>query len=184
MSEPQAVNKEESQKTVVSFVFGLLIGGLLVWAFMGGSADAPKEDKKDDPKETTATSSATTPKVDTPAVTTTEVKTMAQLPVGDGKVTVADKEAGRSVAITETTFPIKEGWIGVREYTDGRLGYINGVIRFSDAGKIVPASIPLVTATVAGRQYAVVMFTEGGTKGFNGADDVQLDTIFSTFTAE
>ena len=40
-----AEEKQEGQKTVVSFIVGLLIGGLLVWAFSGPSVDAP-EDKK------------------------------------------------------------------------------------------------------------------------------------------
>ena len=40
--------KEESQKTVVSFVVGLLIGGLLVWAFSGAPKNDPKADDKMD----------------------------------------------------------------------------------------------------------------------------------------
>jgi hypothetical protein len=174
------VQKEESQKTVISFVFGLLIGGLLVWAFMGGNGgdtDKKEVDKKDDVAATSTTDNATT----TDENPTEAAKT---LPTGDGKVTVSDKKAGRSVGISDTVYPIKEGWIGVREYRDGKLGYINGVIRFSDAGGVVPTTIPLVTPTIAGREYAVVMFTEGGVKGFNGADDKQLDTIFATFKAE
>jgi hypothetical protein len=173
------VQKEESQKTVISFVFGLLIGGLLVWAFMGGNGG---DDKKPAPKEDEKTETQTEATGTTTDENPTETK--AALPTGDGKVTVADKKAGRSVAISDTVYPIKEGWIGVREYRDGKLGYINGVIRFSDAGGVNPTSIPLVTPTIAGREYAVVMFTEGGVKGFNGADDKQLDTIFTTFKAE
>jgi hypothetical protein len=175
------VQKEENQKTVVSFIFGLLIGGLLVWAFVGGNVD----DKKDhaDEKDTTETATTSTDTMDSSTSTPEEV-TMATLPVGEGKVVVADKKAGREVKLGEVTYPIEEGWIGVREYNDGKLGYINGVIRFSKAGNMVPTTIPLVTPTVAGREYAVMMYTNGGDKSFNSASDKQIDTVFATFTAE
>ncbi len=175
------VQKEENQKTVVSFIFGLLIGGLLVWAFVGGNVD----DKKDhaDEKDTTETATTSADTMDSSTSTPEEV-TMATLPVGEGKVVVADKKAGREVKLGEVTYPIEEGWIGVREYNDGKLGYINGVIRFSKAGNMVPTTIPLVTPTVAGREYAVMMYTNGGDKSFNSASDKQIDTVFATFTAE
>ncbi len=174
------VQKEETQKTVVSFIFGLLIGGLLVWAFMGGDAQGPtpkdtEGDKTEMSTSTEATETSTSTEAAAPAPT---------LPVGEGKVTIANMAAGRTVMLGETTFPIEEGWIGVREYNDGKLGFINGVIRFSKAGNVVPTSIPLVTPTRAGREYAVVMFTEGGDKAFNSATDKQIDTIFTTFKAE
>ena len=173
------VQKEESQKTVVSFVFGLLIGGLLVWAFMGGDKDdkKPMDEKKED---TAATSTEDGKKADDAAAETP----VTTLPMGDGKVVVNDKKAGRSVNLAEVSYPIEEGWIGVREYNDGKLGYINGVIRFSKAGGVVPTAIPLVTPTVAGREYAVMMYTSGGDKSFNSATDKQLDTVFTTFRAE
>jgi hypothetical protein len=173
------VQKEESQKTVVSFVFGLLIGGLLVWAFMGGDNDdkKPMDEKKED---TAATSTEDGKKADDAAAETP----VTTLPMGEGKVVVNDKKAGRSVNLAEVSYPIEEGWIGVREYNDGKLGYINGVIRFSKAGNVVPTAIPLVTPTVAGREYAVMMYTSGGDKSFNSATDKQLDTVFTTFKAE
>jgi hypothetical protein len=173
------VHKEESQKTVVSFIFGLLIGGLLVWAFMGGdgkSDEKPKDEKKDD-AITATTTTTLTPVADTLVATPT-------LTTGDGKVTIADKKAGSEVKLGEVVYPIEEGWIGVREYNDGKLGYINGVIRFSKSGNVVPTTIPLVTPTVAGREYAIMMYTSGGDKSFNAATDKQLDTMFTTFKAE
>lgn len=173
------VQKEESQKTVVSFIFGLLIGGLLVWAFVGGNVEQQQDDKNEEATTETATSTE-----ESTASSTPEEVTMASLPVGEGKVTVADKKAGREVKLGEVTYPIEEGWIGVREYNDGKLGYINGVIRFSKAGNMVPTTIPLVTPTVAGREYAVMMYTNGGDKSFNSATDKQIDTVFTTFTAE
>ncbi len=173
------VQNTENQKTVISFIFGLLIGGLLVWAFLGG--DNREHDKRNDDRKSDETASSTAAKEEVMEQTTNATPT---LNVGEGKVTLGDKKAGKSVPLTEVTWPIEEGWIGVREYTDGKLGYINGVIRFSKAGNVVPTSVPLVTPTVAGREYAVMMFTSGGDKSFNSATDKQLDTIFATFTAE
>ncbi len=172
------VQKEESQKTVISFVFGLLVGGLLVWAFMGDGKDHDKMPANEE-VETTATTTAN----DETTETTSEA-VVPNLQVGEGKVTVASGKAGREVTLGETVYPIEEGWIGVREYNDGKLGWINGVIRFSKAGNLVPTTIPLVQPTVAGREYAIVMFTEAGDKTFNSATDKQVDTIFATFTAE
>lgn len=172
------VQKEESQKTVVSFIFGLLIGGLLVWAFMGGDGQKDEDKVKNEKKSDEVATSTEIKIEEVVAVTPT-------LTVGEGKVTVSDTKAGKEVKLGETVYPIEEGWIGVREYTEGgKLGWIYGVIRFSKAGNVVPTSIPLVTPTVAGREYAVVMFTAGGDKTFNSATDKQLDTIFTTFKAE
>jgi hypothetical protein len=36
---------------------------------------------------------------------------------------------------------------------------------------------------MAGNEYAVVVFTENGDRQFNIAEDVQLDSVFSTFSA-
>ena len=44
---------QEGQKTIVSFIVGLLIGGLLVWAFSGPTVNAPTEENKDKVEEGT-----------------------------------------------------------------------------------------------------------------------------------
>lgn len=173
------VQKEESQKTIISFVFGLLIGGLLVWAFMGD--DNNRIDKTDKTSSQEKSEVATSSKIEEESA---EVVATPTLSVGEGKVEIAEKTAGREVKLGTVTYPIEEGWIGVREYNDGKLGFINGVIRFSKSGNVVPTAIPLVTPTVAGREYVVVMFTSGGDKSFNSATDKQIDTLFATFTAE
>ena len=95
MAEQQ---KEESQKTVVSFVVGLLIGGLLVWAFSGKGGDAPKPvDKTDDTKTETPVTSTDSKTDKTSASTETTKSTtapaVATLPVGDAKVSVGDRKS-------------------------------------------------------------------------------------------
>ncbi len=187
-----AEEKQEGQKTVVSFIVGLLIGGLLVWAFSGPSADAPEDKKEGDKKEVTEN------KKDTSKESTEEVKVesensseevkkeevKASLPVGDGKVVVNAQSAGNSVKLDSATYPVKEGWIGVRDNQDGKLGGILGVVRFSEEQGLVPTEIILQRPTVAGKEYAVMIFEENGDRKFNSAEDKQLDTVFTTFKAE
>jgi len=43
--------KQEGQKTVTSFIVGLLIGGLLVWTFSGPAVDNSKDDDKNTKEE-------------------------------------------------------------------------------------------------------------------------------------
>jgi len=187
-----AEEKQEGQKTVVSFIVGLLIGGLLVWAFSGPSADAPEDKKEGDKKEVTE-DKKTNDKESTKEVNLEENKAndevkkeevKASLPVGDGKVVVNSQAPSTKIKLDSATYPVKEGWIGVRDYQDGKLGGILGVVRFSEEQGLVPTEIILQRPTVAGKEYAVVVYEENGDRKFNVADDKQIDKIFTTFKAE
>lgn len=173
--------KEENQKTVVSFVVGLLIGGLLVWAFSGSDNDKPKPADKEEDTVETATS---TNKDELTETEPTASSAVATLPVGEGKVSVGENASGKTVALDSATFPTKEGWVGVRNYDDGQLGMLLGVARFSEVQGLVPTEIQLLTPTIAGRQYAIVFYSESGDRIFNLAEDVQIDKEFATFTAK
>ncbi len=178
--------KQEGQKTIVSFIVGLLIGGLLVWAFSGPEVKAPDE-KKDDAEEESAEmkdGESTEENSSEAEVKAEEAKPVANLPVGDGKVTIEKQSAGAMVSISSATYPVEEGWIGVRDYQTGQLGGLLGVARFSKEQGLVPSGITLQRSTVAGKEYAVVVYTESGDKKFNLADDKQIDSIFATFTAQ
>jgi hypothetical protein len=178
-----AEEKQDGQKTLVAFVVGLLIGGMLVWAFSGPSADAPvKEVVEDDTEVVEETSTETDPEPS--ASEETVVADTPILELGEGSVSVQDQEAGISISLEGATYPVSEGWIGVREYDNDNLGYILGVVRFSEAANLVPAEIILQRSTTAGRHYAVVIFTEDGDSVFNLATDVQIDQVFGTFTAK
>lgn len=180
MSEPQ---KDESQKTVVSFIVGLLVGGLLVWAFSGNGGEAPAPaDKDDDVKIEVAASTSTVSTNDDEA--DGEAEAAPALQVGDGSVTVGSKAAGLSVPLAAATYPVAEGWIGVRRYDNGQLGNILGVVRFSESDGLVPQAIVLQYPTTAGRDYAITVFTEDGDRVFNSATDRQLPEIITTFKAE
>ncbi|HMO78063.1 MAG TPA: hypothetical protein PKA42_02025 [Candidatus Paceibacterota bacterium] len=176
--------KQEGQKTIVSFIVGLLIGGLLVWAFSGPEASAPKMNKDNNGNEVAEEMDNETNNEEVEETTETETSTpVVTLPVGDGKVTVVDQAPSSRVALESVTYPISEGWIGVRDYQSSQLGSLLGVARFSESQGLVPNEIILQRSTVAGRQYAVVLYTDNGDRQFNLADDVQVDTVFATFTA-
>jgi hypothetical protein len=173
MAEDQ--QHEDSQKTLVAFVVGLLIGGMLVWAFSGPGKNVTKESQKTD--EVTASSTEQSKDA-------TSTKEAAKLQVGDGKIVVEDQKASKFIEMKNAEYPVKEGWIGIRQYDNDKLGYILGVNRFSASQGLIPGKIELLQSTVPGKKYAVVVFKEDGDFKFNLAKDTQIDTIYSTFTAQ
>lgn len=183
--------QQDGQKTIVAFVVGLLIGGMLVWAF-SGPTPATSEVEPTETETTSETGSSSTEdgtgngngqnnSSDTEA---NAAVTTPTLPVGNGAVTVAAQPAGTVVNLGAATYPVGEGWIGVRDYSNDQLGTILGVVRFSESDGLVPERITLLRATTAGRTYAVVMFADDGDRVFQSATDVQIPEIFATFTAQ
>ena len=165
------VETQDSQKTLVAFVVGLLIGGMLVWAFSGPSDASKKEDKKMDEK----TSSTTVEKID-------KMSETKSLSVGDADIEIADQAAAMTVKIDSATYPVEEGWIAVRDYQDDKEGYVLGAVRFSRADGLVPAEIVLTRPTVAGQKYAISLYKEGGDNDWGG--DEKLEGTFGTFMAK
>ena len=178
-----AEEKQDGQKTIVAFVVGLLIGGMLVWAFSGPSAQAPMADQDQSDEEMADMDEDMTNDESDDSETSEETETPA-LQVGNGEIVVPDQAASASIELESATYPVSEGWIGVRQFNNDQLGYILGVVRFSESQGLIPSEITLVQPTTPGARYAVVIFTEDGDFDFNLAGDVQIDTIFDTFTAQ
>ncbi len=173
--------QQDGQKTIVAFVVGLLIGGMLVWAFSGPSTNAPTTTDDEASEEATDTADESTTEENTSEDTASDTPV---LQVGTGAIVVNDQPASATIALESATYPVGEGWIGVREFDNEQLGFILGVVRFSESQGLVPQEIVLQRPTSAGKQYAVVVYTENGDFDFNLASDVQIDTIFDTFKAE
>jgi cytoskeletal protein RodZ len=183
MTEVQKIQNEDGQKTLVAFVVGLLIGGLLTWAFSGprdtkNTPDSKKTDTKeqvevrkdDGSKDMDSTNSEGE---DAPAKT---------LSVGEGSVTIEDQNASKSVVMESATYPVEEGWIAVRDYQNDVEGRVLGAVRFSKADGLVPTEIVLQRPTIAGQKYAISLYEETGNKAWG--DDKKLEGIFGTFMAK
>ncbi len=179
MSEQE---KQEGQKTVISFVSGLLIGGLLVWAFSGTPNDDATVMITDTETEATQTETPeTAPNAEAPGEV--EGATTSTMNTGAGELIVADQAAGSMVTLESAIFPTDEGWVAIRTYTDGQLGNILGAARYSKEQGLVPTTITLLAPTRPGREYAAVFFTEDGNRTFNLDGDVQIEAGMTTFTA-
>ena len=140
------LTNQDYQKSVVAFVAGLLIGGLLVWVFSAEEAAPVAKSATDTAAAVVATDAAT--EVAAPAI-------------GAGKAAVTGEvTAGTSVAVTVTEYPATDGWVAIRDYTDGALGNVLGASRYSQGDGKYPAKVDLFRATEAGKSYAVVFYTQ------------------------
>jgi hypothetical protein len=175
MSEAE---KQESQKTVVAFITGLLIGGLLVWVF----SSTPDEKKKPEEK-TTDTEQVTTTEDVTDAETIEKAEVKVSEVTGKGSLTVVDQKAGKVVTLGKTEFPSKKGWVVVRDYMDGTPGNVIGAARYAGEEGLVPTAVELVRETVAGSSYQVSFYNDIGDAGFSSAEDTQIDGATATFKA-
>lgn len=177
------VEKQEGQKTVVAFITGLLIGGLLVWVFSSSPTQAPTADeqKNDDSAEVTTTGDKTTEKTDTTAATETTKKIEVS---GEGMLKVVDQKAGNTVAIDSIAYPANAGWVVVRDFANDTVGNVLGAARFNTTDGLEAKNVPLMRDTIAGKSYAVFFFTEDGDKDFDMKKDTVIDGVRATFTAQ
>ncbi|MEX0931100.1 MAG: hypothetical protein WDZ68_02270 [Candidatus Paceibacterota bacterium] len=187
MSDQENQSSKEAQKTIISFIAGLIIGGLLVWMFGGTNDATPTDDvvgtnnfEEVDTNDDTEEDDDATPTTNDELGDTNE----PTVENGDGSIDVSDQPAGDSVTLTGAVFPNDEGWIGVRDYVDGALGSLLGVTRFSREQGRLPTTISLQRATETGEVYAVVFYTESGDREFNLDDDTLIVGTVETFTAE
>lgn len=174
------VEKQESQKTVVAFITGLLIGGLLVWVF--SSTPEAKQEPEEKTTDTEQVAGDEEKSEDMKTESKEEVVSSDEV-IGKGVLTVADQAAGKTVTLGKVEFPTKSGWIVVREFMDGTPGNVLGAARYSAAEGLVPASVELMRATVKDSSYQVVFFTNKGDAGFSLADDKVIAGGEVTFKA-
>lgn len=192
--------KQEGQKTVVAFIAGLLIGGLLVWVFSASPEDTATETNTNgNATEQTTTnnnddaSRSTTDQSDTSTGDSTQTSAdkggpndSASQPeiVSEGNIDVSDQGAGSVVVLDDISYPTSNGWVVVRDYVDGTPGSILGAARYSQEVGLTPASVNLLRATKADNTYQVVFYSENGDRVFDLDDDVEIQGYSATFTAQ
>ncbi len=182
MSEAE---KQEGQKTVVAFITGLLIGGLLVWVFSTSPEKTPVETELETDTEENVVTTTQFDETDTPrtAPVTTTNPTSRPVTVGNGSIAVIDQPAGSVVVLGDVEYPNDQGWIVVREYQNDIAGNILGAARYNEAEGLSPAAVNLLRGTTAGNSYQVMFYTDDGDKDFNLRNDARIDGIVATFKA-
>ncbi len=179
------VEKQESQKTVVAFITGLLIGGLLVWVFSSSPEDKVKQDVKDDTTKTEETTK-TDEKIKTDGtedIKIGDVTTPAPQVTGEGSIEVTDQKAGSLVVLGALKYPATSGWVVVRDYKDTVPGNVLGAARYDTVAGLIPTSIELVRNTISGNSYQVVYYTNSGVLDFKLGEDVVVNGPSATFKA-
>lgn len=179
------VEKKESQKTVVAFVTGLLIGGLLVWVF-SSTPNNSTEPTKDEVNVDGTSEEITKDGEETNRLTEAETEAKAEPivnMVGEGELTVSDQKAGNVVLINVSKYPTKSGWVAVRELKDGILGNILGTARYNMDEGLTVHSIELLRDTTAGGSYQVLFYTNEGELKFTLGEDKLIEGVNATFKA-
>jgi hypothetical protein len=168
------VEKQEGQKTVVAFITGLLIGGLLVWVFSASpeNAQAPVNNEQNTQNEQQQVTE----------INNSDTKSNADTSVtGTGSLSIVEQAAGKIVALGETSYPAKTGWIAIREYADGMPGNILGAARYNTETGLLPTEVELQRETLAGSSYQAVFFTDNGDNNFKLGDDTIVNGTEITF---
>jgi hypothetical protein len=171
------VETQASQRTVVAFISGLLIGGLLVWMF----SPAPK-DMEPTQKEDTAKTENT--EKDTKDGDATSSETGASTATNGRALSVANQEAGSSVTLERVAYPDQSGWVVVREYANGTPGNVLGAARYDVALGLQPGTVNLVRPTVAGGTYEALFYSNEGARSFDLGEDMPVVGISAQFKAE
>ena len=96
MSEKEV---NDSQKTVVAFIAGLLVGGLLVWVFSDTPAQAPSEMTEDVESGETVDVELEPTTNDDGGSDEAAAPTMPELVVGDAAVTLGDNTTGNLITL-------------------------------------------------------------------------------------
>lgn len=178
-------DNQKNTKTIISFVAGLVIGGLLVWVFI--SAPSKETLQVNDTKDETTKTVPTTEKTKTTESNSTEDEpVVAVTQVGAGSIVALNQKAGKTVTLGEVKYPVDTGWLAVHELVGDTPGIVLGAARFGVKEGLMPKVIELIRGTVAGKEYRVVFHESNGDREYasavdaiiNGTDGKSLGTTF------
>ena len=85
---------------------------------------------------------------------------------GNESISVEDQTAGLEVMVEEVTLS-EAGWIAVREVINGEMGNILGATRIKEAGTSTDISVKVLRPTMAGQDYAIVIYRDDGDEDFD-----------------
>lgn len=179
---PEAQMTEENKKTIIAFIAGLLVGGLLVFIFAEPAAKDVGDNVRDVDTVTTDDMDEDE-EVDVP-VTTNDEEENDDRNDSNGEVSVDDQKAGGTVRFEASSYPANVGWVGVRDYVDGQLSGLLGVVRWDTSMGLRPSEVKLLRPTEAGKTYAIVLYSDNGDRVFSLATDAQMSGVMETFKAE
>jgi heme-binding NEAT domain protein len=181
--------QQQGQKTVVAFISGLLIGGLLMWVFSAEpKKDMNKDIKKDDAKEV-ATGEQPTEAAPTTEAPTEVIAPAAEVTLGAGSIALGAIKAGTKVALGDMKFPAEGGWVAVHQMEGENLSTVLGASRFDTKTGLIPKEVELLASMKQGDTYAVVFHGTDGNRAYSSKTDLVLKNaegkfLGSTFKAE
>lgn len=191
MSETE---KQGGQKTIVAFIAGLLIGGLLVWVFSPSPEQAANQENEQPAAAAQETAPVASPAgagngesvagEEAPALGEEAPTAARTSPESVGVLAVTDSTAGDTVGIMVSVYPSDEGWIVVRDEADGVPGNVLGAARYAVSEGLTPSLVTLLRATQAGGTYRVMFYSESGDRSFSMTDDLPLAEGSVVFTAQ
>lgn len=179
------VEKQEGQKTVVAFITGLLIGGLLVWVFSSTPENQPADTMENDTttEETTEMDDDTTKEAVISNVTVTESTKVTSVS-GNGTLSVTDQTAGGEISLGEIKYPNESGWIVIRDYANSTGGNVLGAARYNLDEGLTPTAVSLLRKTVSGSSYQAVFYNDNGDKKFSLNEDALVTGGEAVFKAK
>ena len=96
---------------------------------------------------------------------------------GSDTLSVKDQSAGSSVEVASMKLTA-ESWVAIKD----EKGWILGAARFAPAA--VSGTVPLLRATVPGKTYTAVIFSDNGDKAFDFHTDTLVDGVSTSFVAQ
>jgi hypothetical protein len=164
-----------STYTIIAFVVGIVLGYLVAWGIYATPAGEVTEENGLVSTSTPLTGGSSSVISDevggsllTPTVPTGT--TPALISVGAGEtIAVMDQAAGQTVEVDGVT-SAGVTWVAVREYANNQLGNILGARRIP-GGDGQTVMVELLRPTIAGRDYAVVLYRDNGDLAFNHRTD-------------
>lgn len=176
----QRSTKTGTSRQVFIFIFGCVLGAFVMSLFSGGTTPVVKKtfDTTNTSLGNNATTSASTSLTST---STTSAKSgiatgSVASGVSSGTVSVNNQPAGNSVIVESVTVPPPGVWVAVQETRGNKLGNVLGATRVH--GPLSNIVVSLLRNTEPNREYAVVLYRDGGD---GGVFDLKVDSVYVDF---